>query len=73
MQVDKAHDHAFDKTAEIAGANAERHACDAAQDNRSDARGDKELDRVLEIVRSEDAAEGISALLDGRKPRWFGE
>ncbi len=42
------------------------------QDNRSDARSDKELERVLEIVRSEDSSEGISALLEGRKPRWFG-
>ncbi len=29
-----------------------------------------ELERVLEIVRSEDSAEGIRALLDKRPPRW---
>ena len=43
------------------------------QDNRSDARSDMELERVLEIVRSEDAAEGITALLEKRKPRWLAE
>jgi enoyl-CoA hydratase/carnithine racemase len=40
------------------------------QDNRSTERYDKELERVLEIVRSEDSAEGIRALLDRRPPRW---
>lgn len=40
------------------------------QDNRSLARSHKELDRVLEIIRGDDAAEGISALLERRPPRW---
>lgn len=40
------------------------------QDNRSDERSARELDRVLEIIRSDDAAEGISALLERRSPRW---
>lgn len=40
------------------------------QDNRSLDRSQRELDRVLEIVRGEDAAEGIAALLERRPPRW---
>lgn len=40
------------------------------QDNRSAERSLTELERVLEIVRSEDAAEGIRALLERRPPRW---
>jgi enoyl-CoA hydratase/carnithine racemase len=40
------------------------------QDNRTLERSLKELDRVLEIVRTDDAAEGISALLERRPPRW---
>jgi enoyl-CoA hydratase len=40
------------------------------QDNRSLQRSLTELDRVLEIVRTDDAAEGISALLERRPPRW---
>jgi enoyl-CoA hydratase/carnithine racemase len=40
------------------------------QDNRSPERYDKELERVLEVVRSEDSAEGIRALLERRAPRW---
>lgn len=40
------------------------------QDNRSLERNMKELDRVLEIVRGEDASEGISALLERRPSRW---
>lgn len=40
------------------------------QDNRSPQRSLTELDRVLEIVRTDDAAEGISALLERRPPRW---
>lgn len=43
------------------------------QDNRSDERGDHELRRVLEVVRSQDASEGINALLERRPPRWFAE
>jgi enoyl-CoA hydratase/carnithine racemase len=42
------------------------------QDNRSHERSMKELERVLEIVRSKDAAEGISALLERRPPGWAG-
>lgn len=41
------------------------------QDNRSPERGDRELERVLEIIRGDDAAEGISALLERRQPRWM--
>lgn len=40
------------------------------QDNRTTENFDRELERVLEIVRSEDSAEGIRALLDKRPPRW---
>jgi enoyl-CoA hydratase/carnithine racemase len=40
------------------------------QDNRTLQRSLTELDRVLEIVRTDDAAEGISALLERRPPRW---
>ena len=41
------------------------------QDNRTPENYDRELDRVLEIVRSEDSAEGIRALLEKRPPRWM--
>ena len=40
-------------------------------DNRSTQNYAHELERVLEITRSEDAAEGISALLSKRPPRWM--
>ncbi len=40
------------------------------QDNKTAENYDRELERVLEIVRSEDSAEGIRALLDKRPPRW---
>jgi enoyl-CoA hydratase/carnithine racemase len=40
-------------------------------DNRSSQNYAHELERVLEITRSEDAAEGISALLSKRPPRWM--
>lgn len=40
------------------------------QDNRSAERSSRELERVLEIVRGDDAAEGIQALLERRPPRW---
>ena len=40
------------------------------QGNRSGEGYARELERVLEIVRSEDSAEGISALLEKRPPRW---
>jgi len=39
-------------------------------DNRSPERSAHELDRVLEIIRGDDAAEGITALLERRAPRW---
>ncbi len=40
------------------------------QDNRSEERSMKELERVLEIVRGQDSSEGIKALLERRPPRW---
>ena len=40
-------------------------------ENRSTQNYAHELERVLEITRSEDAAEGISALLSKRPPRWM--
>lgn len=40
------------------------------QDNRSVERAHKEIARVLEVIRGEDASEGISALLERRPPRW---
>jgi enoyl-CoA hydratase/carnithine racemase len=42
------------------------------QDNRSEERNMKELERVLEIVRGQDSSEGIRALLERRPPRWAG-
>lgn len=39
-------------------------------DNRSTERSTHELTRVLEIIRGDDAAEGIQALLERRAPRW---
>ena len=40
------------------------------QENRTTENYRAELDRVLEIIRSEDSAEGIRALIDRRPPRW---
>jgi enoyl-CoA hydratase/carnithine racemase len=40
------------------------------QENRTPENYDRELERVLEVVRSEDSAEGIRALIDKRPPRW---
>jgi enoyl-CoA hydratase/carnithine racemase len=40
------------------------------QDNRSDARGIEEIERVLELMRRDEAAEGIAALLERRQPHW---
>lgn len=40
------------------------------QGNRTPENYRAELDRVLEIIRSEDSAEGIRALLERRPPRW---
>lgn len=42
------------------------------QDNRTQERSMKELERVLELVRGEDSSEGIRALLERRPPRWGG-
>jgi enoyl-CoA hydratase/carnithine racemase len=39
-------------------------------DNRSDARAAKEIDRVLEVMRRDECAEGIAAMLERRPPRW---
>lgn len=39
-------------------------------DNRSEERSRHELTRVLEIIRGDDAVEGIQALLERRPPRW---
>jgi len=40
------------------------------QDNRTTENYKAELDRVMEIIRTEDSAEGIRALLERRPPRW---
>ncbi len=40
------------------------------QENRTTENYDRELERVLEVVRSRDSAEGIRALLEKRPPRW---
>ena len=40
------------------------------QDNRTPENYKAELDRVMEIIRTEDSAEGIRALLERRPPRW---
>jgi len=40
------------------------------QENRTAENYKAELDRVMEIIRTEDSAEGIRALLDRRPPRW---
>jgi enoyl-CoA hydratase len=40
------------------------------QDNRTPENYRAELDRVMEIIRTEDSAEGIRALLERRPPRW---
>jgi len=40
------------------------------QDNRTTENYKAELDRVMEIIRTEDSAEGIRALLARRPPRW---
>ena len=39
-------------------------------DNRSDARAAEEIDRVLEVMRRDECAEGIAAMLERRPPRW---
>ena len=40
------------------------------QENRTAENYKAELDRVMEIIRTDDSAEGIRALLDRRLPRW---
>ena len=40
------------------------------QDNRTTENYKAELDRVMEIIRTEDSAEGIRALLERRPARW---
>ena len=40
------------------------------QENRTAENYKAELDRVMEIIRTEDSAEGIKALLERRPPRW---
>lgn len=40
------------------------------QENRTPENYKAELDRVMEIIRTEDSAEGIRALLERRPPRW---
>ncbi|MEQ8699799.1 MAG: enoyl-CoA hydratase-related protein, partial [Bauldia litoralis] len=40
------------------------------QDNRSEARGAEEIERVLELMRRDEAAEGIASLLERRQPHW---
>lgn len=39
-------------------------------DNRSEARGAQEIERVLELMRRDEAAEGIASLLERRQPYW---
>lgn len=41
------------------------------QENKTTENYDRELERVLEIIRTEDSAEGIRALLEKRPPRWM--
>jgi enoyl-CoA hydratase/carnithine racemase len=40
------------------------------QDNRTPENYKAELDRVMEIIRTDDSAEGIRALLERRPVRW---
>ena len=39
-------------------------------DNRSDAGAAQEISRVLEVMRRDECAEGIAAMLERRPPRW---
>ncbi len=39
-------------------------------DNRSDAGATQEISRVLEVMRRDECAEGIAAMLERRPPRW---
>ena len=39
-------------------------------DNRSDAAATQEISRVLEVMRRDECAEGIAAMLERRPPRW---